>query len=372
MKREKEISERINFGYYVYQSIGLLCVKYGEVMLGEKLLIKMWESLTREGVGSLASPWQIKRVGKAHAEVRSQEVLCLAQAEVQADAIKQGKGKLLPDGSFLALDAPGADIDCGVDYLGRIEPELNFDFLDIERIEQQNKVENIQQQINLNRTIIQAEEALGNFAGEPPEEDVDSDWIKRWEECAKNTKGEELRGFWARLLAGEVRSPGKYSLRTLEFIKNLSQGEALAISKLGQFAIGNQLYISGRVKEEFDLVFLLQMDELGVVTGVQGGEVAALEITMNSHEEAKFHRVLAGRNLALIMEGDDPKQQFRLRCYRITKLGEELLSLGDFSTDREYMIELGALIKKHKLDVSLARFEWEGDCHGKYFDSQPL
>ena len=57
-------------------------------MLGEQLLIKMWETLIKEGIGSLASPWQIKRQGRAHAEVRKEELLLLAQAEVDAQAIR--------------------------------------------------------------------------------------------------------------------------------------------------------------------------------------------------------------------------------------------------------------------------------------------
>lgn len=60
-------------------------------MLGEKLLIKLWETLAKDGVGSLASPWQIKREGKAHAEVRRDEMLTIAQAEVEVEQIKQGK-----------------------------------------------------------------------------------------------------------------------------------------------------------------------------------------------------------------------------------------------------------------------------------------
>ena len=33
---------------------------------------------------------------------------------------------------------------------------------------------------------------------------------------------EELQTLWGRTLAGEIKSPGSYSLRTLDFLKNLS------------------------------------------------------------------------------------------------------------------------------------------------------
>ena len=62
-------------------------------MLGEELLIKLWETLTKDGIGSLASPWQIKREGKAHAEVRRVEMLMLAQAEVEAEQSKNPRSQ---------------------------------------------------------------------------------------------------------------------------------------------------------------------------------------------------------------------------------------------------------------------------------------
>ena len=51
---------------------------------GEKLVIKLWETLAEKGVGSLLSPWQAGRDGRARIEVRRQEILILAQAEKDA------------------------------------------------------------------------------------------------------------------------------------------------------------------------------------------------------------------------------------------------------------------------------------------------
>jgi hypothetical protein len=48
---------------------------------GERLIIRLWETLAEKGIGSLLKPWQIKREGIAHIEVRRAELLALAQAE---------------------------------------------------------------------------------------------------------------------------------------------------------------------------------------------------------------------------------------------------------------------------------------------------
>ena len=339
-------------------------------MLGEKLLIKLWDTLAKDGVGSLASPWQIKREGKAHAEVRREEMLMIAQTEVEVEQIKQGKMKRLPDGKLLELNT--SDSLTPQESLGRIEPSLNLDSFS-EKIEQQNKAKEIQQEININKTIVLAEEELLRSKQEPSEKEVDSDWLHRWRDHAKTTNNDELRQIWARTLAGEIKAPGSYSLRTLEFIKNLSQDEAQAISKLGKFVINSSIFKCPHLKlQGVDFGFLLQMDDLGIVNGVQGGQVSGLELSLPSREKEKYSNGLVNRNQILLIEGKDPTKIMKLECYQISKIGSEVLSLGDFSADEVYMKEIGEQIKKQGFDVKIALWVQTHAEYGQYFNARPI
>ena len=340
-------------------------------MLGEKLLIKLWETLAKDGIGSLASPWQIKREGKAHTEVRRDEMLMLAQAEVEVQNIKEGRKKLLPDGRLIETDNDVSE-NGKVDYLGRLEPTLNFDSF-TNKIESQKKAEEIQQEININKTISLAEEEILRSKQEPPEKDVDSDWLHRWRDNAKNTSNDELRQLWARTLAGEVKSPGTYSLRTLEFIKNLSQEDALAISKLGQFAIGRSIFkVPLLEKEGINFSFLLHMDDLGIVNGVQGGQVSGLQLEMPSREQNKYSNGLINRNRILLVEAEDASKKLSLGCYQISKIGAEVLSLGDFSASEAYMRELGEQIKNKGFKVKIALWVQTHADYGQYFNAEEI
>ena len=49
---------------------------------GEELVIRLWETLVERGIGGLLRPWQIRREGMARLDVRRQEVLMLAAAEL--------------------------------------------------------------------------------------------------------------------------------------------------------------------------------------------------------------------------------------------------------------------------------------------------
>ena len=339
-------------------------------MLGEKLLIKLWDTLAKDGVGSLASPWQIKREGKAHAEVRREEMLMIAQTEVEVEQIKQGKMKRLPDGKLLELNT--SDSLTPQESVGRMEPSLSLDAFS-EKIEQQNKAKEIQQEININKTIVLAEEELLRSKQEPSEKEVDSDWLHRWRDHAKTTNNDELRQIWARTLAGEIKAPGSYSLRTLEFIKNLSQDEAQAISKLGKFVINSSIFKCPHLKlQGVDFGFLLQMDDLGIVNGVQGGQVSGLELSLPSREKEKYSNGLVNRNQILLIEGKDPTKIMKLECYQISKIGSEVLSLGDFSADEVYMKEIGEQIKKQGFDVKIALWVQTHAEYGQYFNARPI
>jgi Protein of unknown function (DUF2806) len=321
-------------------------------MSGEQLLIKMWETIAKDGISSLASPWQIKREGKAFAVVRRNEMLMLAQTEMDANEIKLGKKKLLPDGKLIEIHNDLLNGD--VDFHGRIEPIL--DLADIsEKVSQQKKAHDLQEEVNLSKTIILAEDELLRSNQEPSNEEVDPDWYTRWRENAKSVRNDELRRIWARTLAGEVKSPGTYSLRTLDLIKNLSQADAVAISKLGQFSIRDLIIKCAYLKENgIEFEFLLHMDDLGIMSGVQGGEISGLEFNLNSIEKDKFRGSLISRNKILLIESDDPSKKLSLPCYKLTKIGAEILSLGDFNTDDQYMREIGVLIKNKGFDVKLA------------------
>lgn len=63
------------------------------------------------------------------------------------------------------------------------------------------------------------------------EEPVSEDWMVQFFECAKDVGDKEMQVLWAKILAGEVTAPGKYSRRTLEVLKTLDRRDAVAFTQ---------------------------------------------------------------------------------------------------------------------------------------------
>ena len=208
---------------------------------GEKLVTKLWETLAEKGIGSLLTPWQARREGRARNEIRRDELLMLAQAETDAADIRAGRKQLLVDGTLLLttnIDASAITIEGRL--VDRIEPKLGLSQA-INVSGMTAATERARSEINSAKAVLHAEEQLAGDTQQPPTREIDEDWLFAWREYAGRVAAEDLQRLWGSVLAGEVKSPGQYSIRTLEFLRTLSKAEAETISQLARYSIDGRI-----------------------------------------------------------------------------------------------------------------------------------
>lgn len=335
---------------------------------GEKLVIKLWETLAERGVGSLLSPWQVGREGRARNEIRRHEMLTLAQAENDAADIRAGKKRLQPDGNLLLTNAqthmtPEIEV--------RIEPTLTLSrIVDFGNIAAASAA--ARSEINAAKAILFAEEQLASDTQVPPSRDVDEDWLFAWRDHAGKVSAEDLQRLWGSILAGEVKAPGRYSIRTLEFLKTLSKAEAVMISMLASYVIDGRIARSqSEYLESKGLNFstLLIMQELGVVSGV---EALGLTTTYKSSNAEKFVLALISHGKVLVVENDDASKTLVFEIYMLTEVGKQVFGLGSFEPDSEYMQRLGKDFVNKGFSVKLADWVQLSETHGQYFNAQEV
>lgn len=339
---------------------------------GEKLVLKLWETLAEKGVGSLLTPWQTKREGRARNEVRRDELLMLAQAERDASDVRSGRKQLRNDGSLMLTSNidPNA-ITIEGQFLERAEPTLSLhDAIRASRTSA--AVDGARGEINSAKAVLHAEEQLASDPQQPPNREIEEDWLFAWREYAGRVAAEDLQRLWGSVLAGEVKSPGRYSMRTLEFLKTLSKEEAEAISKLARYSIDGRIARSQKTYLEaqgISFALLLRMQDMGVLSGV---EAVGLNATYNTIIEGKFVRALLSNGKALIVQHDDPAKTLQLEVYLLTSVGVQILGLGTFEADEEYLILVGKLIVGQGFDVQLCDWRQLSEENGEYFNAVRL
>jgi hypothetical protein len=311
---------------------------------GEKLLTKMWESLIDKGIGGLLTPTQIRREGRARTDVRREELVALAQAEKDAQDILAGRKRLTTGGQLRAL--PAQKSETPAQQLS--SPKL------LEDAASKFAAREVRRHVNLQRIAVYAEEqAQGVPDNEVSEEQVDDDWLNRWRQNAQDVSDEHMQRVWARILSEEVKSPRSYSMATLEFLRTLSKEDALVIASIGPYAIDRQwIFREPELLDRKGLPFgkLMRIQEMGIVSGVEA--VGGLTRTMHSGAKNVFRLAFVVGPKALGLEREAVEPALKIPIYRITKRGNEILQLGDYQADDEYMKALGRELKKQGVAVT--------------------
>jgi hypothetical protein len=331
---------------------------------GEKLVIRLWETVAERGLGGMFKPWQMRREGRVNNELKREELLTIAQAEQDAAKIRRGEATFLPaKAARLALPEPS-------------DPQVLLGNLDVAEALSAAAADSavsdtIRRDANVTKALLHAEESLEQDPQEPPKANVDEDWLFRWRDSAGEVSSEELQDLWGRVLAGELKSPGSYSLRTLEFLRCISQEEAQAISNVSRFVIGNVIYRDKDLLEAKGLSFgmLLYMQQIGVMAGV---EALGLTLTLKSNITGKYQNVMKCNSKVLVITGDDPQLEVTLPVYQLTTIGQQVATLGSFKPDIEYLEKIAEKLKEQKASVLLADYIDVSANEIKYFNSRQL
>ena len=332
---------------------------------GEKLVIRLWETITEKGIGSLLRPWQIRREGRAHIDVRRAALLGLGQTERDVEDIQSGHKTLASDGQLVEHSEQAKPLALREDLY----------FRDAAASVQRNRMaREIRAEVNVSKALLSAEEALEDDPQTPPERKVDDNWLFRWRDAASTVSSEELQTLWGQVLAGEIKSPGSCSLRTLEFLKNLSHEEALQIAKVAPFVFDEEVIFREDDPQLLDsegitFGFLLNLQNLGIVSGVDATGIARI---VKSRAIDKFKVTLVSYNRVLLVTHENANKKIQLKIYLLTPRGKQILKLGAFKSHEVYLRSVGQVICRKGFKVHIARWEQVTETTGRYFEPQEL
>ena len=181
---------------------------------------------------------------------------------------------------------------------------------------------------------------------------VNSTWQNHWSEGASKVglDDEERRIWWANLLAGEIRQPETYSLRTLAVMDLLSTKEARLFTKLCDYVWNPQNPVlilpretSALWKPSFPDGVLLEsasLVKLNGVTGFNWGPTETNAVGKAASATPRSITMVFGGNVYLV-HGREEKQA-RLRCGQLalTDVGKEIYRIARPTHPQLYLDEI--------------------------------
>ena len=109
-----------------------------------------------------------------------------------------------------------------------------------EQITQRLKFQEHKRHRNIVSVVREAAEEIGDE--EVEDHEPDHDWTARFFGYVQDVSEEDIRRLWARILAGEVRSPGNVTLRTLSILRNMSHLEAKLFTEAMRYRIDDYIF----------------------------------------------------------------------------------------------------------------------------------
>jgi hypothetical protein len=232
-------------------------------------------------------------------------------------------------------------------------------------------------QINLNKVVKHAVEDLGRLEVhveqvEPPQ--MSEDWLNAFEDRAANMSSEDMQRLFGRILAGEIRKPGAFSIRTLNVISQLDNNAARLFTRLCSLAVsiafrdpsgttdsrvialgGNA---SANVLREFGLGFgsLTVLEEYGlIITDFNSYIDYKHAIAVNGEVGAAFR--FQGTWWALVSKTGAPPAELRIHGVKLSGVGRELLPIVEIEKDEAYAERLVSFFDTLGFDLARVKEE---------------
>lgn len=188
------------------------------------------------------------------------------------------------------------------------------------------------------------------------DEPVNKDWSTRFFDIVQDVSNDEMKNLWGRILAGEVKSPSSYSLRTLELLRNLSKEEADIFVKVAQFVLkqGDYFIFDGKDEDlsQFGVSYsdIARLTEIGLI---QAGTFVQKQYK-SLPDRDRQSGVLYNDKIVVLINIKANSPDISLPVSILTRAGGELYNLIPVTPNLDYIKDLASSIKSDAVSVRYA------------------
>ena len=280
------------------------------------------------GIGAVAgpmlAPWRTGREGKARI------IAACADAEVRriSEASNARSLGIIADAQAKARQSliPSSDQVAGAVEIRRDDVYQRIEFQEQKRL------------ANISSVVTRSASELNGKA--VPDHDPDPDWNARFVNYVQDVSSDDMQRIWARLLSGEVESPGRTSLRTLDTLSKMVKKDAEAFRDMCDFVIGDDGLFYEETghpsdnKHNFEAISfanILHLQDCNLIS-VEPGLAIMIEL------EGLGEHTLGYQNDGLmIMNRRKSNVRINMPVVRLTSSGANLYSFVQCNAQMEYL-----------------------------------
>jgi hypothetical protein len=153
--------------------------------------------------------------------------------------------------------------------------------------------------------------------------EIEDDWLNFYARLAEDKSSEELQGLFGRILAGEIKRPGSFSLRTLQLLVTISKNDAEGVSKFLSYAIDGMIVpYGGSGPTDGERLFMQEM-------GIAGhpSQIGGMSLNVTVYPEMK--QLLRGSAAGILIENKTKRAVgVAVPGQPLTKIARELIPIA--------------------------------------------
>ena len=289
------------------------------------------------GIGAIAgpilAPWKASREAKAR----------LAAAPVEAQA-RRIEAESEAETSVIIAKARAEAREYLVAPDDEVHGTAEFTRRDIiHRIEFQER----KRLANVRSVVDAAADELGDK--EVNDHEPDADWTARFFNEVQDVSSEDMQKIWARILAGEVESPGRTTLRTLDTLRNMTKRDAEIFRDICDFVVGGELvFYDRKYMQDYNALRydnLLHIQECGLINT---GPFLQKTFTWNNAKELVW---MCQSSTLVITRNPGAEDVLKIPSAILTTAGKELFRVAVSVLHPEYLQPLSAFLKSKSCEL---------------------
>ena len=280
------------------------------------------------GIGAIAGSMLAKRKAQKKADALRIE------AEGKADAIH-----LITEAQSEArkkFDAPSLSTQGELDVSDKIHARITF--------QEEKRQRNIETVVRMAAEEVKDTEVLDH--------EIDHDWTAQFFANVQDVSSEKMQQIWARILSGEVETPGRTSLHTLTILKNLTQKDGELFSKIANFIIGDFAFNEDSTKNIHGFPTYDDFMKLSSYNLVHIGSNLIKQLKNYS----AYH--IVDKNICYRISTDNTEKSDILNidipCYTLTTMGEELYGFIKTDMNLDYLNVFAHFLKEKNAKLEYA------------------
>lgn len=213
---------------------------------------------------------------------------------------------------------------------------------------------------------------------EEGKDEIDDDWIESFRREAADRSQGEMRETFARILAGEIREPGAFSIKTLRTVGALSQSTANLFRRAASLRVSKEIIVLDNVSpklhildarvpslggklgqnylqdEGLDYNCLIKLTENGLLHPEYDSWHTYDMVMPSPHlgGRAAAHLFHQGQKWELIsMPGFKVGESLKIHGAKFTTVGRELLHIVDIESDAAFLDKVRAYFRSQHVEM---------------------